>query len=178
MDFNTIGSIAAMVIGLSALGISIWQGIETRKNYKLSVTPKLIIFCNFLEAGNYSGVGIRNKGVGPAVIESIQYSYENKTYSTTEFHTLMQNIIQEKYPQFNLWNLCLFVIDSDSMITPNEDIPIIWLSEEDRNKKNISELNHLLKNIIIKIDYSSLYNQKYQLTHTFTLLIDEDGYRK
>ena len=40
MDFETIGSISAIIIGLLALGVSICQGIETRKNNILSVTPQ------------------------------------------------------------------------------------------------------------------------------------------
>lgn len=178
MDFNTIGSISAMLIGVCALAISIWQGIETRNNNKLAVTPKLTILCNFLPSGEYSGICIRNKGIGPAIIKNIQYIYEDQHYSTENLHVLFQKITSEKFPDSNLWNLCVFVIDSETFISPNEEVKIIWLNEEDRNRENISELNRLLENVTLKIEYSSLYNQVYFLNTTFSVLLDEEGYRK
>ncbi len=57
MDFETIGSIVAIFIGICALGISIWQGIEMRKNYRLSVTPNisinLLLITNFEQPGMF-----------------------------------------------------------------------------------------------------------------------------
>lgn len=44
MCFETIASIATIFIALCALGVSIWQGNETRKNYRLSVTPHIDIY--------------------------------------------------------------------------------------------------------------------------------------
>ena len=86
MDLDILISILAVVVGfcalclsLCALGVSIWQGFETRKNYRLSVTPNICIMGNWIPHET-NGIIIENRGIGPAKIISFQIEFLNENY--------------------------------------------------------------------------------------------------
>ena len=79
MCFETIASISAIFIALCALGVSIWQGFETRKNYRLSVTPNICIMGNWIPHET-NGIIFENRGIGPAIIISLQIEFLNEKY--------------------------------------------------------------------------------------------------
>lgn len=54
-----------------AVVIAIWNGIITRKNARLSVTPALSVWADYPDGDNHiCEIRLSNKGFGPAVIES------------------------------------------------------------------------------------------------------------
>jgi len=66
---NTIISISAIFVACVAVGISIWQGFETRRHNKLSVKPYLVIRTSTSKSGLSMGVWVENDGLGPALIK-------------------------------------------------------------------------------------------------------------
>lgn len=176
MDFNTIGSISAIVIGLSALGISIWQGMETRKSFRISVKPKLILECNYVVYGPNPGISLCNKGIGPAVIQRIVYSYNNSAYQTNQIAKLIQKIVSEKFSDIDLCQLQAFIVDTETIIPATNHIVLFALAEEDRNLENYAILNKILNLIQVDVDYKSLYNEPFHEHLEFPLLLEDDGY--
>ena len=71
-----------MLVGLLTMIIFIYQTSIIRKQSRLSVTPRLIF--NSIESQRDSVVSysmeLINKGLGPAIIESINIIYEGKSY--------------------------------------------------------------------------------------------------
>lgn len=72
LNFETVGSIAAMVIGVCALFVAWDQAQIMRKQQHASVLPVLNVSGGFSSEGGFHTmtISIRNDGVGPAVIES------------------------------------------------------------------------------------------------------------
>ncbi|MHA7872350.1 MAG: hypothetical protein ACX939_08375 [Hyphococcus sp.] len=71
-SFETVASIAAMVIGACALFVAWDQAQIMRKQQHASVLPVLNISGGFSSEGGFHTmtISIRNDGIGPAVIES------------------------------------------------------------------------------------------------------------
>ena len=65
---DTIVYLSAMVIALASIVVSVWQGMETRKHYRLSVRPKIEIFYNSDSERQLIGYTMCNNGLGPAMI--------------------------------------------------------------------------------------------------------------
>lgn len=82
--FNTdrILGISAMLISLMTLVIFIYQTNIMREQSKLSVKPRLDFTTNF--GGNDSIITIQevieNKGLGPAIIDSIYFNFKDEHY--------------------------------------------------------------------------------------------------
>ena len=74
LNFETVGSIAAMVIGACALFVAWDQAQIMRKQQHASVLPAVSITSGFsTEPDGYAmRVAIKNDGIGPAMIESAE----------------------------------------------------------------------------------------------------------
>ena len=75
-----ITAIAAAVIALTALTVSVWQGLETRNHNRLAATP-IFAFDTFRENEGSQikrVLCLRNIGVGPAIIKKITYYVDDK----------------------------------------------------------------------------------------------------
>ncbi|MEO1013953.1 MAG: hypothetical protein AAFX08_02080 [Pseudomonadota bacterium] len=74
LNFETVGSIVAMVVGLSALFVAWDQAQIMRKQQHASVIPIVNVAGGFSSAAdeNVMTISIQNDGIGPALVESAQ----------------------------------------------------------------------------------------------------------
>jgi len=75
---DRVTAIATVIIAVTALVVSIWQGIETRKHNRLSVRPHLVFFTDFSSQDSELGIFIKNNGVGLAYIKNVEISVNGK----------------------------------------------------------------------------------------------------
>jgi len=59
-------SISAVIIAVISIAIGVWQGIETRRHYRLSVQPRLDLYYSQDYVNKTVQYLIRNNGLGPA----------------------------------------------------------------------------------------------------------------
>lgn len=80
---DTIVSLAAIVIAIASIVVTVWQGMESRRHNRLSVRPKLeIIF----ESGHDSfGYVLMNNGLGPATITGKELFIDGKQMQEAGF---------------------------------------------------------------------------------------------
>ncbi|MBL0626496.1 hypothetical protein [Aeromonas jandaei] len=78
-------SICAAIIALSALGISIWQGILTRRHNQISVRPHIDCHANMTK-GERIDVVLYNHGVGPALFKKIIFSHGNSEFIINNYN--------------------------------------------------------------------------------------------
>ena len=174
MDFSTVGSIVAILIGVLALAVSIWQGIEIRNNYRLAVTPSIRINHNWSPEAQYSGIGIRNDGVGPAIIKDFIVTKGENSYTLNEFIDIIMESVRENIGQHSIKRLNYFLFDEFSVLAVNEDQPLIWLSNGDKeNRQNIILLCSAFEGISLEIRYKSLYGKEYTLKTNIINPFDE-----
>lgn len=95
INTDRILGISAMLISLLTLIIFIYQTDIMRKQSKLSVKPRLDF--STIQSGNDSIVVFKqvvmNKGLGPAIIDSIYYIYKDTHYSLD-----IQSLVQKELP--------------------------------------------------------------------------------
>ena len=76
-------AIAATVIALIALGVSLWQGHLSKQHNRLSVTPHLRIDW-YIEDGAPLRICLRNAGIGPATLREIAIRADGTTFTNAE----------------------------------------------------------------------------------------------
>ncbi len=123
--FNTdrILGISAMVISILTLAIFIYQTDIMRVQSKLSVKPRLDFTTN--TGGNdsiysYQEV-IENKGLGPAIIDSIYIRYKNKRYPLD-----IESLLESELPKVLKFGTLAqhATLGRGTTLSPNEERPI------------------------------------------------------
>ena len=165
LDFSTIGSIAAIVIALCALGISIWQGFETRRNYRLSVTPNIDILGKWTKDDGFQGIILSNKGLGPAIIIKIEIEIDkHHTYnllSSQEFGEFFGEL-GIRLLGLGILKISRHMYEYGDMISAGEKIPFIWLDVNDKNTtEKIASFQAIISTINIRIGYQSIYGDNF-----------------
>ena len=158
---NLIVSISAIFIALCSLGVSIWQGHETRNNYRLSCKPKLVIDGFWTEDSDPPGIVLFNKGLGPALITSFEIYLNSKiikigSVETNMYFAISKSLQNSGFEEFNYDS-----INKDDAITVGERRPLIWLRNNDRNIEKVLTFKEKISGVLIKIEYESFYGKKF-----------------
>jgi hypothetical protein len=74
---NDAVAYCATIIAIAALVVSIWQAHLSAKYSRLSVRPLLGSSRSFSESYEWTGLVIKNRGIGPAVIRSANIYLDN-----------------------------------------------------------------------------------------------------
>jgi len=77
ISIELVIAIAGLIIALAAAITTIWQGVLTRRHNRLSVKPMIRIDRNSI-TGQPFNITLKNTGVGPAIIKSIQFIVDGK----------------------------------------------------------------------------------------------------
>lgn len=162
MNFDTIGSIAAIIIGICALVVSIWQGYETRKNYRLSVTPNISVMGNWIQGSEHIGIDLENKGIGPAIITRIEIKVDGQSINILQNQKEYLSILEKMAVEMDIVGLCQHVMDSGDMIAAGEKRPLIWVySDYVSNKGEMRKFLDFFSRITITVEYKSIYGQTF-----------------
>ncbi len=125
--FDRINSIALLVIAVSALFISIWQGIENRNFNKLSLRPYLKY--DFTNNAEGLSIGIRNAGQGVAIIKDMEVLVDGRAYQGWE--SALKAISEDVEILKMAW------INDDEIITPSEKLMLIKITPVDFGDKEL-----------------------------------------
>lgn len=89
---DRILGVSAMIISILTLIIFIYQTNIMREQSKLSVKPRLDFTTNFDQKDSTIIIQevIENKGLGPAIIDSIYFKFKNNTYPV-DIETFLKN---------------------------------------------------------------------------------------
>jgi hypothetical protein len=161
-SFNNTGNIVAIFIALCALGVSIWQGVETRKNYRLSVTPKLSIDTDWISGSDEIGISVRNKGIGPAIIQCIEFEKDNqlfKSKSTVRDYSRFIAINYLSGTNITTYNWDLF---PDEALAVGETANLYCLNNaHTHDVDKILQFRKILVGTRIRIEYKSIYEKEF-----------------
>ncbi|GEM_PF-2697067 len=125
--FDRINSIALLVIAVSALFISIWQGIENRNFNKLSLRPYLKY--DFTNNAEGLSISIRNAGQGVAIIKDMEVLVDGRAYQGWE--SALKAISEDVDILKMAW------INDDEIITPSEKLMLIKITPVDFGDKEL-----------------------------------------
>lgn len=167
MNFETTGSIIAILIGICALGISIWQGYETRKNYHLSVIPNISVQNYFVNSFEYVGIVLKNTGIGPAIISKFYVKIDGQTIvKKEEFSLELNKFIDIQKKEFKSKDIehikFLWGEINDSIIPVGSEVPLIWVENKNLiDEENEQFIEETIEKISFYIEYKSLYGEVY-----------------
>jgi hypothetical protein len=107
MRWDRLTGVASVVIAACALGVS-WHAVRytetvtelAHANAKANVRPVLMPWYP-VQAGDYQGLGIRNVGLGPARVRSVELFWESRPLSAREFIAKADELCPEGRKQFN-----------------------------------------------------------------------------
>jgi hypothetical protein len=83
IDADRILSVSAIVIALTSVAVSIWEGHETRLHNRLSVRPRIGI--NGDVENTTFGLVLENNGLGPAVVRDYVLLLDGKPFEKKGF---------------------------------------------------------------------------------------------
>ncbi|MBN2093380.1 hypothetical protein JW964_27395 [candidate division KSB1 bacterium] len=153
---DKILSISAIVIALTSVCISIWEGMETRKHNRLSVRPKLEIV--FSTTKDDFGYVLVNKGLGPAIISDRKIYIDGEEMKENGF-TGFDDLISK----LNLGQRHVTAIGTTGpgkMLRAGESEKIIKL--EILPGDNLEKLlRAIYKRVEIEVSYVSMYQEPF-----------------
>lgn len=146
--FDQINSIALLVIAVSALFISVWQGIENRNFNKLSLRPYLKY--DFSNSADGLSVSIRNAGQGVAIVKGMQVLIDEKPYES--WKTALKAISEDIEILNEAW------IYDDQIVTPSEKLMLI----------KMTPIHFQGKELKIEITLESIYGESQTQLFTYS----------
>ncbi|MCE5319170.1 MAG: hypothetical protein LLG04_17635 [Parachlamydia sp.] len=160
---DRITTIATVIIAITALGVSIWQGIETRKHNRLSVRPHLVFLTDFSPQDSELGIYIKNNGVGPAYIKDVEISVNGKVIpnSSCNWKSILNSLNIPDLAPWMEW-LCF---NEGASIKNDEVIGLLTVKRENITKEKFESLKKAISQIDIQIRYVSSYEDCFSLKY-------------
>jgi len=167
MEITIVTSILAVLIGFCAmavsflvLGVSIWQGYETRKNYRLSVVPNLGVNFIFSSDIEFCGISLINDGLGPAIIEEIQIKLKDKSFDYFTQPWTFVKLIETGIKLEKKTSIHFIELTLGSYLPARESHPMIYLKDFSREETNA--FLKVLLGVSITIRYKSIYGKSFK----------------
>ena len=158
---ESIVATMATFVGICALIVSIMQTHYQRKYLLASAWPHLQITPYREEqkdsTKNMTTVKLMNKGIGPAIIESVSYQYEDKKVENLE--ALIQIIIGKKFTG------SYKSLTVDEVIAQNEEFIHVGII----GARESRIFNEALAKIKMNIVYKSVHDERWEYIIDYTL---------
>lgn len=74
LDASDVTAIAATVAALAAVAVSVWDNVQQREFYRVSVIPQLD-YQQHKEGSESGGVTLTNEGTGPAEVDTLRIGF-------------------------------------------------------------------------------------------------------
>lgn len=155
--YQLLTSIAAIIIALTAIILTIWQlKISRRHNYN-SLRPLLSFERHFMRTADGFGIYINNNGNGPAIVIDHKIFVDGNEITIVE-----QNPWQNaaKVLNMNYTFIQMGYYEKDTVIAPGERKFLLSVDENISDKQS-EFFKGVIARVGMEIHYKSLYNQKY-----------------
>ncbi len=156
---DKITSIAAIIVAIAAIGISVWQGMDNRRHNRLSVRPKLQIIFRADPQGD-AGFIVRNDGLGPANIKRFDVKLDDKLLDKVSFRAVLDLA--------RIMGLDSLPMDFDPIVNTTTILPgdqariLTFLKGEGSNMKLVLDsMNVYLSRIDLDLEYESMYGESF-----------------
>jgi hypothetical protein len=171
LDFirnNPVDTVATFIAFL-ALILTIWEGLENRRNNRLSTQPILSILEKWDETGYLYQLILSNDGFGPAIIDSIVYNFASAVYREEQIQKLMDTLIVNKDLVKGSWGY----LYHGASILPNREQDLIGFEYLKKPNRHVdvekTEIGDTVTNIglvTIEVTYKSIFNKRFVKTVT------------
>lgn len=157
-EIEKVASISAIIVAVIALVVAIYETRMTRTYHEKSVWPHLTYYYSSVSKIKDNRIApfavfIKNDGVGPALVKSIQFFYMGREYES--FSKVFKDIVPDD--------------KSEKLYTDKEVLKVIRSSDDAHIFSSFSDNESLKKiwaaqnNLELKVCYCSLYNECWNL---------------
>ena len=145
ISIEKVSHYAVILIALSALFVSLWQGRVLQQHNKLTVKP---YFDHSIgQTDSTLIVSISNQGFGPAIVESISFAYQGQSYDKLEDFLNGSGEIKNRRESYNF--------GKGEVIASGEKQIIVELS------------GRTIRGVKVKIVYQTVYQEKETYSFSF-----------
>ena len=155
-------AIAAGVIALCALAVSIWQGHLARQHNRLSFRPLLEIWCDATRTKLH--LNIKNCGTGPALIRSTAIFYGGAKYNLSEradFERLLDVWKAEGAPPAEYY---ASFPDGNAVVAVNDSFDLFRVVDSPDLEAASAFFSKVFRNMRVEIRYQCIYKTDYTLS--------------
>jgi len=156
MNPSIITAIAAVVVGLAALTVSVWTTLLARRHYRLSVTPHVRVDFSYAPGQPFT-VTLSNRGIGPAVIKGMRAWIDGQPVSSPQTAGLVEALrtagLGGEFYAFNFW-------EGDAL-SPGEEKILIQATIDEDGVKTTEELRVALARVGMTIQYETMYGDRH-----------------
>lgn len=146
IGIETWASIAAVVVALAAVFLSIFEGMQNRKHQRLSVRPYLEIGFHFTD--EYAGWDLSNNGIGPARVSHFALFVDGKEYK--DWHSLLK--------KHNLADKLTYTWPAkNDLIKAGDRWPLFRFPRKSPSATKLKK--ELRRRMLLKISYCSFYDE-------------------
>lgn len=166
VNVDKILGLSAILISLLTLIIFIYQTNIIHKQSRLSVTPRLSFSTELNRQDSIASFNLllKNKGIGPAIINSSKI-----ILNTKEYEVVLDDFFNSEYPELRKLGAftSLSTVQEGLTLSPNETMILFSYKF---NQNNINEIKkHLSINseekfpFSIELIYSSIYDEEWKV---------------
>ena len=159
MDANTVIAIAAAVVALAALCVSVCEGFQNRKHNRLSIRPRLR-----LDKLTYTGQPVRiivkNNGAGLAIICNFVVKLDKKEVSS-DSDPPAAVAVRGLGVQEELGDIESFTPSLNDTLAAGEQMSLVAMPNFPDNKEARGKLRKELSRIDFIITYESIYGETF-----------------
>ncbi|WP_300527188.1 hypothetical protein [Maricaulis sp.] len=153
--FSNAAALIAVLISVSALGVSIFEASTQRANQRAAVWPYVEIYANYSSDGYL--LALENKGVGPARLRWARMLVDGEVISDLDAMVLAELGEDEAF-SYDLYGA---TDPSGRVFSPRETGTLFTVPWEERTRRLI---NQLYGRIDIQACYCSIYDECWTVT--------------
>lgn len=152
-------SLSALLISICTLFVFLYQTSLIRKQQYLSVYPHLEMGNYYTGSLNYT-YGLRNTGIGPAIISEIRVKEKGKIVASDVAEYVSSKLEKKDSVWYSHSNLA-----KGMLIPEKEDIELI--AATGKTYHSAEKLHSILNNedLMIEIEYKSIYEESWMATN-------------
>ncbi|WP_196890277.1 hypothetical protein [Aureivirga sp. CE67] len=152
-----IVSLSAMVIGICALGTTIFQTRILNQQKNATVWPRLSMYHGYIP-NDFFELKLTNYGVGPGILKSYIIIYDGKTYD--QIDDVVFEISKKKKFE-NAWIVDYKEAEKETVISPQVEIPVLSIKNEFSNVI----YDEFINNLFISLEFESIYGERWKITY-------------
>ncbi len=150
-------SVAASVVAVAALGISIWQGYETSWHHRQSLRPLMRFEWDLGSESGKVTFGIKNAGTGPAEIRRFEVKLDDLLLDGNDATSLWSPVIEKLRPEYvDVW--ASWRIESGDIMAADESLALLKISTDTESVIAKARLRTLRDSLLVTICYCSVYS--------------------
>jgi len=169
--FAVIIPLAAIIMSLTTLFFSFFQGMAIRKHYRTSLKPILLFISSSSNIPNNDmGVKLKNNGLGPAIITDFKISMDGKNYlkSTSEVSEFFEKAIKNKKRLGPIHGGIAWKFPRSRVtVGIQEEVFLFNIKFFDDEAADLNYFLRFLELLEISIKYESVYGEQFQLIYEY-----------